>query len=557
LWPWPEKRPLNAQVTQPLRRDGYSIQNVALETWPEFYLVGNLYRPLGRTGLHPGLLCPHGHWKAGRFQDSVEASVPGRAINFARQGFVVFSYSMVGYNETGPFILHRFDEPKHQLWGFGSAGLQLWNSIRALDFLISQPDVDPARIGATGASGGGTQTFLLTAVDQRVKAAAPVNMISAHFQGGCVCENPPLLRLDCNNVEIGSLAAPRPLLMISTSGDWTKNTPEIEFPAVRQIYRLFGAEDRVHNVHLDFPHNYNRQSREAAYAWLGRWFLNTTGPIAETPFQVEEQKMLEARLPTTPAALDTLFAGFVEQARLQIEAAGPESWRDMFAYRETFATALKHALMTGPLQIQPVLTVSLPSQRTEAVPAVLIVHSGAQSSQATVRDLTQNYLEQGRAVFSLEPYPAGRDFTPPPKVNHWHTYNPSTDSRRVAEIRAAVQQILHRPDITALDLVGIEGAGPLTLLARAFEPGVRNTVVDFAESLETDESFLKLAFIPLLRRAGDFKTAVALIAPAPLTLCGLPEGELKRWTIRLYRAAGASDMVAFREGREAGDNGGR
>ncbi len=149
----------------------------------------------------------------------------------------------------------------------------------ALDFLESLPYVQRDAIGATGASGGGTQVFLLAAVDERVAVAAPVNMISLHMQGGCLCENQPGLRLDTNNVEIAATIAPRPLLMVSATGDWTTNTMQREYPAVRALYALRGAADRVHGVQFDAPHNYNRDSREAVYAWMARWLQKAPADV--------------------------------------------------------------------------------------------------------------------------------------------------------------------------------------------------------------------------------------------------------------------------------------
>ena len=214
--------------------------------------------------------------------------MPGRAINLARQGFVVFNYDMIGYNDSRQ-LPHTFGGRREALWGLSLAGLQLWNSIRAIDFLETLSYVQRDKIGATGASGGGTQTFLLAAVDERVAAAAPVNMISLHMQGGCLCENIPGLRLDTTNVEIASTIAPRPLLMVSATGDWTSNTLELEYPAVRGVYRLFDAEDRVHGVRFEAPHNYNRNSREAMYTWMARWLQNAPRDVkrAERNFSVD------------------------------------------------------------------------------------------------------------------------------------------------------------------------------------------------------------------------------------------------------------------------------
>src|SRR5205823_7991848 len=205
-----------------------------------------LSRPAGE-GLFPAILSPHGHWTNGRLENTAINSGPGRAIGLARQGFVVFTHDMVGYGDSRQ-LTHAFGGRRENLWGLSLGGLQLWDSIRALDFLDSLPFVRHDGYGATGESGGGTQTFLLAAADSRVRVAVPVNMISLHMQGGCLCENPPGLRLDTTNVEIAATIAPRPLLMISATGDWTAETMEAEYPAIRSIYALLDADDHVQAV---------------------------------------------------------------------------------------------------------------------------------------------------------------------------------------------------------------------------------------------------------------------------------------------------------------------
>jgi dienelactone hydrolase len=151
--------------------------------------------------------------------------------------------------------------------------MQLWDSIRAVDFLETLPDVDRNRIGATGASGGATQILMLQAIDQRIKFSSPVNMISSIYQGGSPCENAPLLRIGTNNMEIASLMAPRPMLMVSTTQDWTKNTPRIEYPALQAMYRLYDKQVNVQTHEVDAPHNYNRESREAVYRFFAKHAL--------------------------------------------------------------------------------------------------------------------------------------------------------------------------------------------------------------------------------------------------------------------------------------------
>ena len=546
LQPMPEKRPMSPRLSEPVERDGYAVQSVVLETGPGFYLTGTLYRPTRGAGPFPAVLSPHGHWDRGRFEDSEMASVPGRAISFARQGYVVFSYSMIGYNETADAFPHRFDRPAYELWGFSAMGLQLWNSIRALDFLAALPDVDPERIGMTGASGGATQTFLLTAVDPRIRVAAPVNMISAHFQGGCVCENGPLLRVSANNLEFAALAAPRPLLMVSTQGDWTTNTPAVEYPALRRIYGLFGREDHVANVHLGYPHNYNRDSREAVYAWFARWLLGTDPSTEEPPveqaFTVPPVAALRADLPAPPVSVDTLFERFVDRAQRQISAAAPRTWPELYAYRDRFGPALRHALETYEPADAPALDVRVPPGRAQASDAVLIVHAKADTSRAHA--LAADYHARGVLTALLQSHPEADAFTPPDSIDHWTTYNPTPPAQRVGRIRAAAEQLLGRADVAALDLVGLGEVGPPAFLARALVPEIRRTRIDFnGTAFADDAAFLDHVFIPLIRRAGDFKTAAAMTVPAPLVLENLPDGELRQWIEDVYDAGGGREML--------------
>ena len=299
LWPTPEKTPLQAHIFGKIERDGYSIEKVYFQTLPGFYLAGNLYRPLGQgRGPFPGILNPHGHWKEGRLADTKDGSIPARCISFARQGMVAFSYDMVGFNDTHfpnapakqPFYeIHRqFGTNKtDQLWNISLMGLQTWDSIRALDFLESLPDVDRKRLACTGESGGGTQTYMLGAIEDRLAAQAPVVMVSHMMQGGCSCENAPGLRVEHSNMEIAAAAAPRPQILVAASGDWTKDTLTVEGPAIEHIYQLLHAPAKLRYVRFDFGHNYNQTSREAVYQWFGQWLLKRPGAFKEAPYQKE------------------------------------------------------------------------------------------------------------------------------------------------------------------------------------------------------------------------------------------------------------------------------
>jgi dienelactone hydrolase len=265
--------------------DGYAVENIAIESFPGFWITGNLYTPLQPKEKNPAVLCPHGHAADKRFTADVQI----RSAALARMGAIVFAYDMVGFGESHQ-VNHEI--PIALL-------LQTYDSKRVLEYLLSRADVDSSRIGMTGGSGGGTQTFILAAIDSRITVSVPVVQVSAHFFGGCVCENGMPIHNSghhqTNNVEIAALCAPRPMLLISDGDDWTHNTPRVEYPYIQRVYALYHADNRLENVHLPLEkHDYGPSKRAAAYNFLGHHLdLNTDALPYDNGYQEDFVKVLK------------------------------------------------------------------------------------------------------------------------------------------------------------------------------------------------------------------------------------------------------------------------
>jgi dienelactone hydrolase len=575
LLPEPKREGLNAEVFGRREHGDYSVEKVLFESHPDFYVTGNLYRPLER-GRHPGVLNPHGHWSNGRLAEDVRA----RCINFAKQGCVAFLYDMIGYNDSQQ-IDHKFGGPQESLWGLSLMGLQTWNSIRAIDFLQSLGDVDPERIGCTGESGGGTQTYMVSALDERIKASAPVCMVSAHFQGGCLCENAPGLRLDTNNVEIASLMAPRPLLLVSATGDWSRRTPWAEYPFIRRIYGFLGAADKVKSFQVNAPHNYNRESREAVYEWFGRWLLGASDPerFKERPYGLDkEQDILVFAGRERPAgALNAqgLVAHIVSSSRDSLEGLKPTDRRGLERSRGVMAGMMKDCLAVEPspqvearilgrAQIKPRtrLTRLILGRRGrgEEIPGilmqptrgarrgVLMVHqdgkSGLFDGQGPNR-LVSGLLSGGCDVLSIDCFLKGEFMAPigsrreitACELEHYDTYNRTDSAYRAQDILTALSYL--RSTCREIGVVGLDDAGAWCLLASSVVGDIEPVCVDlnrFPDSSE--EGWLKRFYVPGIMKAGGLRAAAALHAPRGLMIHNVGNGFDKEWTESFYEVLG-------------------
>jgi dienelactone hydrolase len=516
LSPMPQKTPLNPKVIREIHRQDYSIEVMRIEVLPGYFLYGNLYRPAAAKKPVPGILLPHGHWKHGRAEDLPSYSVPALGINLARQGYVAFAYDMVGYNDTRQ-IPHSFGRWDEQLWSFNTMGLQLWNSIRALDYLQSLPEVDSHRIAVTGASGGATQTFLLTAVDDRVKVSAPVNMISAYMQGGDPCEEAPNLRLETSNVEFAAMMAPRPMLIVSSTRDWTRHTPSEEFPWIRHIYSLYGATGDVENTHIDAEHNYNRQSREAVYRFFAQ----------RLQMNLDQEKLIDQ--PVEPLSVQDLLASSDDAGGELGEAELFQMWKatarfhtddtDKNDLRQLFQDALG---VEWPSQVASSLDrnrLILSEERGDRVEAhwipgkgnpVLLVHPDGVA--AALQDpLTNQVIRSGRPLLIIEPFRSSAEQTLNSNLQkYFFSYNRSEYAYRVQDIVTALSFLKEHEGGTT-ELVGLGEAGVWCLFAAASTPIDVDLLMDLSGFSGSDTDFRDRFFVPGIQHAGGLRAALRLV----------------------------------------------
>jgi dienelactone hydrolase len=505
LMPLFPKNDLHPQIFGRIENRDYSIEKVLIETLPGFYLGGNLYRPLKAAPPEgfPAVLSPHGHWNYGRLEHTNITSIPARAINLARQGYVVFAYDMVGYNDTVQ-APHKFgDTPAEQLWAFGPLGLQLWNSIRALDFVEALPNVNRRKLGITGASGGATQTMMLAAVDDRIQYAAPANMVSFIMQGGDLCENAPNLRLGTNNVEIASMMAPRPMIMTAATEDWTRNMMKEEFPAVRAIYDLYGKGGDVEGWIQDAPHNYNQANREQMYAFFAKHVLGDADAQKHRERSVQVEKLqdmlalMNRKLPDNAISFRQLFDEWV---RLSKEQTGNER------ERLTYALAAEWPQQVASEGVGERIVLGRPGKgdRIPAIwikgtnpPAVVVDPDGAEAARKKpeVAKLTQ----AGRSVLLIDAFQTGSAVAPRNRsVKMFLTFNKSDDANRVQDILTALAW-LKAPKTT---VVGVGKAAVWCLFAAAVAP----QPVELANNPSDYGDF----FVPGIERAGGIQAARTL-----------------------------------------------
>lgn len=265
--------------------DGYTVQNFRLKTVNGHTVCGSIYAPTSK-GKHPLIICPNGHFSNGRYGKVQQL----RLGTLARMGAICVDYDLWGWGESADEVGSKAHQtPEAHV-------MQALNGIRILDWVIQRKDVDTKRIGVNGGSGGGTQTVLLTVLDNRFTAANPVVSVSSWFDGGCPCESGMPIQLagggTCN-AELAAMFAPKPMMLVSDGGDWTSTTPELEYPYLQRIYGFYGAKDKVSNIHLPKErHDFGDNKRNAVYKFFIDTFNLDASKLDESKVTIEDENAL-------------------------------------------------------------------------------------------------------------------------------------------------------------------------------------------------------------------------------------------------------------------------
>jgi dienelactone hydrolase len=627
LWPMPTKTPLNPVIHGRIDRDDYTVEKAYFESAPGFFVTGNLYRPKNPKGKVPAVLFAHGHWKDARlsetpenelrqeiatgqerFEDGGRSRFQSMCVQLARMGCVVWQWDMLSDSDSQQFsaeLVHGFSKQREEMnsrenWGLFSPqaeahlqsimGLQTLNAVRSVDFLLTLPEVDPDRIAVTGASGGGTQTMILAAIEPRIALSFPAVMVSTAMQGGCTCENASLLRIDTSNVEFAGLFAPKPQGM-TCANDWTKEMSTKGFPELKQLYALLGAPNEVMLSRGEhFPHNYNAVSRSAFYTWLNRHFkLGFKEPVIEHdyhPLSRDELTVWDDEHPKPsggPEFERKLLRWFTDDAQQQIHEwqKSPEAYRQKISaaldvvigrnFSEVGAVEwqMKHKEDRGDyLEMNGLLR---NSTHNEELPAVFLHPKNwngetviwiDENGKAGLFDLegapkaeVKKLLAKGATVVGVDLLFQGeflkddqlvtktrRVKNPREAAAYTFGYNNTLFAQRVHDILTVAKYVENNETRSKqIEIIGLGAAGPLVCAARAQAPDVfdRAAIDTGGFRFGTVLEIQSVDFLPGGAKYDDLPGMLSLAAPKPLWLAG--EGANPPQLVEAtYRAAGAS-----------------
>ena len=564
--------PLNAKVLGTIQRDKYRIEKVIFQTLPDVWMTANAYVP-NQPGKHAAVLCVHGHWKGAKQDPHVQA----RCIGLARLGFFVLAVDAFGAGERGigkALGEYHGEMVAATLYPIGRplSGLQVYENQRAVDYMLTRPEVAGPRLGITGASGGGNQSMYAGAFDERFKAVVPVCSVGNYkaYLGAacCMCEVVPGALSFTEEWGVLSLTAPRALMIVSATRDafqFSVGEAKKSLAFVRPVYRLYQLPGSVKHAVFESPHDYNQPMREAMYGWMTK-HLKGEGdgsPISEATMETEDPESLRC-FPgeTRPDDWMTIPNFAAREARELLELKTAPVDQDKWL---TTASRLRRTLNMKVLKgTKPSASVSVtppatsPQQKllfepeagiqltaTHSIgkapqrPGTVIVLSLKGASELPDNELARAVHESGRRVVSLSLRATGEHAPPGDSIRRAPDHNTAEWSlilgrpllgQWVRDLRTAITVLADRGYADEnLTVIGHGPAGVVALCAAALDRRINHTVtVESLGSFISDTPYenQRLGILPngIVRDVGDISHIAALIAPNKLTICGTVSG---------------------------------
>lgn len=595
LSPRPERTALHATVTNTIKRPDYTVEMVHYQSWPGLYVTGNLYRPTEmKSGEKlPAIFYVCGHSARGR--DGNKVAYQSHGIWFARHGYVCL---VVDSLQLGEIAATHHGTYRYQRWwwlsrGYTPAGIEAWNGIRGIDYLVSRPEVDPKRIGVTGISGGGAATFWVAAADERVTVAVPVSGMAdlesyipnRVINGHCDC-----MFLHNSHrwpwTRIAALVAPRPMLFVNSDKDgiFPMDANERVIARLERLYSLYGAGDRVDAVVSVGGHAYRQDIRQAVFRFMNANLKGDAREITDTEIDIVSEGNNPGTYPIPPEQL-RVFPTDADIPRDQVNttiderfvplgvAARPangkyEAWRSelvgrlrqaSFGYFPEVIPAAKNLgdaeSNSQRLQSEDGIEFRLRSLNGSgekgAKGALLVVLNEDEAGK--VPDWLAAVDKAEQTVLLCEPRGVGETAwtkkNPPNYVERSHVLLGRTvDAGRVWDVIAAAKYLAakSRSDGTAgATSVRVAGKGTAGLIA-AYAAVLHDqiaavTVVAPAATHMADNA---PQFLNVLRVC-DVPDSLGLLAPRELTLVDSASSKFEK-TTAIYAAAGMEDRIVFK-----------
>jgi dienelactone hydrolase len=582
LWPLPEKTTLHASVTGTVSRDPVFIEKLHFQSRPGLYVTGNLYRPMKTEGKLPAVLYVCGH--SGRGRDGNKTAFQDHGMWFATNGYICLVIDTLQLGEI-PGVHHGTYREGRWWWqarGYTPAGVECWNGIRAIDYLVTRPDVDAERIAVTGISGGGASTFWIAAADERVRCAVPVSGMSdlesyvSHkvINGHCDC----MFLINSYGWEwttIAALVAPRPLLFCNSDNDpiFPMDGNRRIIGRLRQLYKMYGKPELVEDYVSHGGHDYRPDLRVAIFQWINKHLNKDTGPVKDADFKPLAGKELRVFPDDKDIPVDAINGKidetFVPTAHVEIpDKSGFASWKEtqlqklragsfrffpdripMAKHAGPVAGAFNYRLTTEPgveVRVVDFAKVKITGEKKDSVEfspaedfktATLVVSNSATDSWFLDKlDLL------GGCGAVLEPRGVASEWTrksPPNYVERAHALLGRTvDSSRIWDIIATVRFLNAQKDSKFRWRVAGKGqAAVLAVYAALLEPSITEVIV-----VDPPNSHREGPIVLNVLRVQDIPDALGLLAPRKLTLVNARDKAFDR-TEQIYKLAGASDKL--------------